>query len=325
MFKGGNEMKHPEVSSIGIIGAGLIGGSLTVLTTGHGYKTVCVVRRPEMIPVYKEKYDTCFSQIIAQGLMPANQREICEKYLHYAEDISALKDCEIIFECVYEDLELKHEIYAKIEELCPNVRTVCSVSSSFTADMLTEKATILKDKLIVAHPFNPPHMVLFFEICAGAETDSGVPAFAKEVLDTLNRKTVILKKPAPGFIGNRLQAALWREALYLVESGICDARDVDTSLKYSFCPRYTSIGIFEHKDMGGLLLNQTVSNTIFPTLSNIDKAPQAITDRVERGDIGYRAESMKGFYDWNDVDMDAYLDRVNAPYWSHLDWDLPEE
>jgi len=318
-------MKHPEVSAIGIIGNGLIGGSMTVLTTGHGYKTICVTRRPEMIPVYKENYNKYFAKIIAQCLMPENQREICEKYLDYTTDIAMLKECEIIFECVYEDLELKHDIYSKIEELCPDVRAVCSVTSSFTADMLVEKSTTLKSKLIVTHPFNPAHMIPFFEICNAAETDPAIPQFAKEVLESLNRKPVILKKAAPGFIGNRLQSALWREALYLVESGICDARDVDLCLNYSWCPRYTSIGIYEHHDMSSLLLNKMVSDTIFPTLSNIDRTPQSITDRIALGETGPRSDSKKGFYDWNDVDMDAYQDRVNAPYWHFMDWDLPKE
>ena len=318
-------MKHPNVNAIGIIGMGMIGDSLSVLTTGHGYKTVCAVRRPEMIPEYKKAYDNYFSMMTDKGLMPTNQREICEKYLSFTTDFEELKECELIFECVQENLELKYEIYAKLEEICPDVRAVCSVSSSFMADTLCEKAGKLKDRIIVTHPFHPAHLVPFFEICAGSDTDPDVPIFAKEALETLDRKPVILKKPAPGFIGNRLQFALWREALNLVDSGICDMRDVDTCLNYSWCPRYTSIGMYEHFDSGDLRLNIVTCDTVFPTLSNIDKAPPAITDRIARGDTGQRAESKTGFYDWNGVDMDAYKERVLAPYLRFVNWDLPEE
>ena len=139
-------------------------------------------------------------------------------------------------------------------------------------------------------------MVPFFELCGGAATKEGVLEFAKEVLESLDRKPVILKKPAPGFIGNRLQFALWREALNLVESGICDPRDVDTCLNYSFCPRYTSIGMFEHFDNGDLRLNIVTCNTVFPTLSNIDKGASRHHRQDRRGDTGARAES-RGFYD----------------------------
>jgi len=318
-------MKLDSVKHIGIIGLGMIGDSMAVLTTGHGYKTTCVARRAEMIPEYKKTYDNYFRQMIDQGLMPENQTAICEKYLKYTLDMAEIADCEIIFECVTEKLELKYDILAQIEATCPNVRAICSVSSSFTPDMMAEKMTKYKDRLIVTHPFNPAHMVPFFELCGGKDTAPGVLEFAKEVLESLDRKPVILKKPTPGFIGNRLQFALWREALNLVESGICEPRDVDTCLNYSFCPRYTSIGMYEHFDNGGLNLNIMTCNTVFPTLSNIDSAPAAITDRIARGDLGARAESKTGFYDWNGVDMKAYQERVNAPYWKFINWDFPKE
>ena len=316
-------MKLDSVKHIGIIGLGMIGDSMAVLTTGHGYKTTCVARRAEMIPEYKKTYDSYFRQLIDHGLMPENQTAICEKYLKYTLDFDEIADCEVIFECINEKIELKYDILAKIEDKCPNVRAICSVSSTLTPAMMSEKMTKYKDRLVVTHPFNPAHMVPFFECCGCDDTAPGVFDFVKELLESLDRKPVFLKKPTPGFIGNRLQFALWREALSLVEQGICDPRDIDTCLNYSFCPRYTSIGIYEHFDNGGLHLNLAGCNGNFPHLSNITSAPAAVTDRIERGDTGARAESKKGFYDWNGVDMAAYQERVNAPYWKFFNWDLP--
>ena len=318
-------MKLNHVRHIGIIGMGMIGDSMAVLTTGHGYRTTCVVRRPEKISEYEKSYRDYFGQLIKHGLMPENQFDICRKYLSFTTDYAALADCDVIFECVTEDIDLKHEIFARLEATCTVVRAVCSVSSSFVPDILAEKATKLKDRIIVTHPFNPAHIVPYFELCGGASTAPGTLEFAHELLESLDRKPVILKKPAPGFIGNRLQFALWREALNLIESGICDPKDVDTCLNYSFCPRYTSIGIFEHFDSGGLKLNISTCNAVFPTLSNIDKAPAAITDRIARGDLGLPSASRVGFYDWNGIDMEAYRERVSAPYLKFVKWDLPEE
>ncbi|MCL2365739.1 MAG: 3-hydroxyacyl-CoA dehydrogenase family protein [Oscillospiraceae bacterium] len=318
-------MKLDGVTHVGIIGLGMIGDSMAVLTTGHGYKTTCICRRPEMIPEYKKTYDNYFAQLIAQGLMPENQLSICEKYLSYTTDYSAISDCEVIFECVNENLELKFDILKKIEDHCHNVKAICSVSSTITPDEMGQKMTKYKDRLIVTHPFNPAHMVPFFECCGGDHTDPKVLDFAVDFLSAMGRKPVVLKKATPGFIGNRLQFALWREALNLVESGICEPRDVDTCLNYSFCPRYTSIGIYEHFDNGGMILNQAGCNGTFPHLSNISSAPPYVTDRIARGDLGARSENKKGFYDWNGVDMKAYQERVNAPYWRFVDWDLPTE
>jgi 3-hydroxybutyryl-CoA dehydrogenase len=316
-------VKLDGVKHIGILGAGMIGDSLAVLTTGHGYRTTVVVRRAEMIAEYRKTYTEYFRQMIDQGLMPGNQGTICERYLAYTADLADLADADVIFECVPEVLDLKHDIYSRIEAQCPRVRAICSVSSSFVPDCLSERATTCKDRIIVTHPFNPAHMVPFFELCGGAATDPAVLEFAKDLLVSLDRRPVILKKPAPGFIGNRLQFALWREALNLVESGIADPRDIDTCLNYSFCPRYTSIGIFEHFDNGDLTLNMRTCDIVFPTLSAMSEAPPAIKDRVARGDLG--AKTGVGFYDWRDADMEAYQKRVNAPYWRFIDWDLPTE
>lgn len=318
-------MKLDNVQCIGIIGNGMIGDSISVLTTGHGYRTVCKVRNPAKIPVYEAAYKQYFDQMIAEGVMPPEQYDICKKYLSYTEDMADLADCDVIFECVFEDIDLKHGIYADIEASCPKVKSICSVSSTIIADKLAEKATKYKDRIIVTHPFNPAHMVPFFELCGGNDTSAEAMDFTVALLESLDRKPVVLKKPTPGFIGNRLQFALWREALSLVEQGVCEPRDVDTCLNYSFCPRYTSIGIYEHFDNGGLLLNQAGCNGTFPALSNITEAPAYVTDRIARGDLGARSENKIGFYDWNGVDMDAYHARVNAPYWKFINWDMPTE
>jgi 3-hydroxybutyryl-CoA dehydrogenase len=139
-------MKLDSVNHIGVIGAGMIGDSLAVLGTGHGYRTTLVVRRPEMIPEYKKTYDEYFRQMIEQGLMPANQLAVCEKYLKYTTDYNDLADCEVIFECVPEVIDLKYEIYTRIEETCPNIKAICSVSSSLVPDRLAERAEKYKDR-----------------------------------------------------------------------------------------------------------------------------------------------------------------------------------
>ena len=316
-------MKLSDVTSIGIIGAGIIGDSMAVLTTEHGYPTVCLVRSAEKIPGYQETYRNYFRQMSEQGLMPPEQGDICQRYLTYTLDCADLAGCQVIFECIAEDLEQKQALYRRIEDCCPDVRAICSVSSTFVADRLAAGCRRYGDRLVVTHPFNPAHMVPYFEVCGGSATDPAVLNFVRALLLSLDRRPVFLKKPTPGFIGNRLQFALWREALSLVEQGIADPEDIDTCLMYSFCPRYTSIGIFEHFDNGGLPLNETGCNNIFPHLSNITAAPPAVTDRIARGDLGQKTGV--GFYDWRGADMEAYYRRVNAPYWRFVDWDLPTE
>ncbi|MBP1736342.1 MAG: 3-hydroxyacyl-CoA dehydrogenase [Oscillospiraceae bacterium] len=316
-------MKVNRVKHIGIIGTGMIATSMAVLTTGHGYKTTMFAVNDDLAAASKKTFEDFYAQLVEKKLMTAGQSEICGKYLNYTQDYKGMADADIIFECVVEVLDVKHAVYSEIETNCPNVKAICSVSSALVADKLAEGMGKYKDRIIVTHPFNPPHMVPYFELAAGAETADGVVEFAKSVLEALDRKPVVLKKSAPGFIGNRLQFALWREALYIVENGIADPKDIDTCLMYSFCPRYTSIGMFDHFDNGGLDLNINVCKTLFPDLSDTKEVPKAITDRISRGDLGQKTGV--GFYDWRNVDMDAYREKVSAPYWNFFNWELPTE
>ena len=319
-------MKMDGVTHIGVIGNGMIGDSMTVLTTGHGYPTISVVRSTEKIGVYKAKYDEYYRQMIDRGILTEDRFRVCESYLSYTDDYAQLADCEVIFECVTENLDLKHEVYARIEANCPKVKAICSVSSSYLPDKLGEKMTRYADRVVVTHPFNPAHMVPYFEICGGSKTAPGLCQWVKDFLTTLDRKPAILKKPNPGFIGNYLQFALWAAALKLVEDGVCDPKDVDTCLNYSFCPRYTSIGIFDHFDNGGYKLNITTCDSVFPILPRWDGAPASIREKAESEDAwGARSPTKRGFYDWNGVDMQAYSERVNAPYWDFCRWDFPTD
>ena len=316
-------MKLDTVQHIGIVGTGMIATSLAVLTTGHGYRTTLLALDGELAKQSRAEYDAFFQQFVAKNIITAKQAEICARYLQYTTDYADLSDTNVVFECVLEELDVKHAVYRELEAHCPRLQAICSVSSAIVVDELAKKAGKYKDRIIVTHPFYPPHLVPYFELATGADTDAGVVTLATSLLESLDRKPVVLKKSAPGFIGNRLQFALWREALYIVENGIADPRDIDTCLMYSFCPRYTSIGIFEHFDNGGMQLNYNTCKALFPNLSDTKEVPKAITDKIAEGKLGQKAG--EGFYDWRQMDMPAYRDRVSAPYLAMINWDLPEE
>lgn len=316
-------MKKPV---IGIIGVGMIGNSTAVLTTMHGCRTICYARSEHKIPQYRAGFDRMYREMITQGILTEEQAAVCGTYLEYASSYEGLQDCDVIFEAIAEDLEQKKECYGNLERCCPNLKLIASCSSSILADDLAGAADKYADRIIVAHPFFPVHMIPYFELCIAAKTAEEVVQYAMDVLKSLDRKPVLLKKPNPGFIGNYLQFALWAAALKLVEDGICEPEDIDTCLNYSFCPRYTSIGIFQHFDNGGYMLNRATCDNVFPRLPRYDAAPPMIVEKAESPDCwGARAPGKKGFYDWNDVDMVAYQQKVNAPYWRFIDWDLPDE
>ena len=314
-----------DARTIGIVGTGMIASSMAVLAGGHGFKAVLFARSQRSVERCSGVVENYYDQFVEKKLMTEQQAEICKTYISYSFDYAGLKDAEIVFESVAEKADVKYEVYKQIEENCPFVKAICSVSSSIVPDVLAEGAEKYSDRIVVTHPFNPPHLVPYFELCGSAKTADGVMDYVKALLTELDRKPVELKKPTPGFIGNRLQFALWREALALVEEGICDPEDVDTCLEYSFCPRYTSIGIFEHFDSGGLELNASTCRNTWPILSAKTDIPDFMKKLMEEGKMGAKCGQKQGFYDWNGVDMKAYSERVSKPYWDMVNWTYPEE
>ena len=316
-------MSNVKEKKIAVIGTGMIGTSLAVLFTGHGFRTTLYVLNDELEKKSKEQYRVHFSEFVNRGFMTEAQVDICEGYLSYTQDYKEIADADIVFECVFEDLEVKHSVYALLDQYMEHPEAIISTTSALSVEDLIKGADKYKDRIIVAHPFFPPHLVPFFEVVKSGVTADGVTEACVEVLEAADREVVVLKKNAPGFIANRLQHALFREAINIVEQGIADARDVDKAAKYSFMPRYTSIGLFEHLDNSGVDLNYNIENYLFKDLSRADKAPKLICDLMEKKEYGVK--SGKGVYDWSDVDMDDFRERISAPYWSYFNWELPEK
>ena len=309
---------------IGIVGMGMIGNTTAVLSTSHGFKTIVYVRDPHKVDSCMAEFDRFYQQMVDQQVMTTEQVAHARTYLRIAHSYEELAACTFIFEAILETPQAKWDCFRELERCCPNVQAIASCSSSIQPDVLAEATPDLADRILVAHPFFPVHMVPYMELCMGSRTSSETVEYTHAVLDALHRKPSVLKKSNPGFIGNYLQFALWAAALKLVEDGVCDPEDIDNCLKYSFCPRYTSIGIFEHFDTGGYQLNATTCDNVFPALPRYDGAPGIVREKAESADAwGSKSPTKQGFYDWNDVDLVAYGQRVNAPYWRFISWEFP--
>ncbi|MBR3641266.1 MAG: 3-hydroxyacyl-CoA dehydrogenase family protein, partial [Oscillibacter sp.] len=233
---------------VAVIGKGMIGISLAVLFTGNGYRTRVLAKNAE---VGLEKYRTYYRDLISQGLVTEKQAAACERRLSFTEDYADLAECEVAFECVTEKLEVKYEVYGKLEASCPRLKAIASTTSAISPVDLA-KGVKQPERVMVAHPYNPPHMVPCVELVKNDFTAQSAIDAVVEILEACGREVCRMNKPAPGFIANRLQHALYREAVYMVEQGICAPEDIDKCIRSSWGPRYTSIGLFDHFDYAGL-------------------------------------------------------------------------
>ncbi|MZQ98990.1 MAG: hypothetical protein GT601_15085 [Acidaminobacter sp.] len=314
-------MKFKPTEHITIIGTGMIGASLAALFTGNGFQTTMLAIDEKTASDGKARYDDSFRDLINKKLVTEKQYEASSKLLNFSLDYADVAETDFIFECVVERIEIKHEVYKKIEQHCKRFKAIASSTSAISADDLAAGLQD-KEKLLVAHPWNPPHLVPCVELVKSQYTSDEAASYLYEILESVGRKVVMMKKGAPGFIGNRLQHALYREAVHMVEQGIATPEDIDKTLKYSFVPRYTSIGIFEHFDYAGLDMIVSIDDYLFPDLSNADRTQDYIRSRYEAGNLGQKTGL--GVYDWSNVDMEDFRERAAKPYYSFFNWNLPE-
>lgn len=304
---------------VAIIGKGMIGMSLAVLFTGNGIPTVVLAKNSE---VGLEKYRTYYRDLITQGLVTEKQATACEKLLSFTEDYADLSDINVVIECVTEKLEVKYGVYQQIEAHCPHLKAIASTTSAISPADLAKGMT-QSEKIMVAHPYNPPHLVPCVELVKNDFTAQESLDAVTELLEYCGREVCKMNKPAPGFIANRLQHALYREAVYMVEQGICQPEDIDKCIRSSWGPRYTSIGLFDHFDYAGLDLIANIETYLYPDLCDTKTVHPSLQERLDRGDLGYKTGV--GYYDWRDRDMDEFRKKTCAPYLQFFNWKLPEK
>ena len=316
-------LKLEDVRKIAVVGAGMIGASLAALFTGNGYNTVMLAPNDVEKEGGRARYRANFDDLIKCGLVTRKQADSCEKLLKITIGYSELEDADFVFECVFEDKSVKRGVYAEIERRCQKARGISSSSSAMDTDMLCDGFSDPRFKALfaVAHPWNPPHLVPCVEVVKGTHTSDEALAFICGILESCGRAPVVIRKSVAGFVANRLQHALYREAAYMVEQGIASPKDIDRALQTSFVPRYTAIGIFEHFDYAGLDMVLSIEKTLYPDLCRQTEPHRLVSEAVGRGELGCKTQ--KGVLDWSEFDIDAFRKRAAEPYLKFFNWSLP--
>ncbi len=220
---------------------------------------------------------------------------------------TAVADAEFVFEAAPEKLALKQAIFAEVEKHAPQTAILASNTSVMPiTDIMANLEH--KGRAIGTHWWNPPHMIPLVEVVSTEWTEDAVADQMMELLDDAGKTPVRVQKDVPGFIGNRLQHALWREAVSLVENGICDAEAVDTVIKSSFGRRLTVLGPLENADLVGTDLTLDIhENVLFDLESRRGPSPY-LAKLVEEGRLGMKTG--EGFRVWTKEEADQLRGRV---------------
>ena len=218
-----------------ILGGGSIGASWAALFVQHGFDTR--IWDPKLEAAHLAKR---VSTYLEEMPTPACNRGTLTVA---PTSVAAVGAARFVQECGPEDLALKEALFTEISPALQSGSVVASSTSTFMPTQIQTRCTFA-ERLLVGHPFNPPHVVPLVEVVCGLRTSPETLASALEVYETLQRRVIVLKSERPGHLANRLQAALWREAIDAVASGLATVEDVDAALTFALGARWALMGPF---------------------------------------------------------------------------------
>ena len=303
-------MKLENIRKIGIAGAGTMGSGMAQIFARKGYNVVVTDLKEEFLENSKRLVSIFNSSLIEEGLMTESEAENTVKNIEYFTDNQVFSDCDIIIEAIIEKMDIKQDFWKEIEEIAKPDAIFASNTSGLSITGISKK---LKNKGRFAgmHFWNPPHIIPLVELIKGEETEDETIDILFELAKKIDKEPVVVKKDAPGFIGNRIQFAVFREALNIVEQGIADIEDVDRAMKYGPGFRYPIIGPLQTADLGGLDTFYFISSYLFNELSDVKEPQDILKNLIDKNQLG--TKSKKGFYDYSngkDEETIKYRDKM---------------
>lgn len=299
------------IDTVAIVGAGMMGTGLAAEYAASGHRVTIFARSDERAARARERTFGALDSLAAAGVLRADAMPAARDRVRTATTLeTAVAEADMVVESIPENLELKREMFATLEECCPPTTIFATNTSGIP---ITQIATGLAhpERMLGTHYLNPPHLMPPVEVIPGEATDPAIVTRVKANLVAMGKSPVIVGKEVEGFLWNRLQYAILREACYIVEQGIATMEEVDMVMRQGLARRWSIVGgPFTSLDLGGIGTTALVGEYLFPALSNATTVPPTIANPVAAGRTG--AERGAGFYDWPAERLKKTLEYRNA-------------
>ena len=282
---------------VAVIGAGMMGHGLAQIFAACGHQVTLSDTSVEILARAVENVRENMMFLSDHGFGRKEDIDSITARIHTTTSLKeAASDALFIIEAVSENLGLKQKIFHEIETYCPRETILASNTSVISITEIAEK-TKWKNRVVGTHFWFPPYLMPLVEVVKGRETSDETMDLTHTFLKKAGKHPIKCLKDVPGFVANRLQHALWREAISIVENGIADAATVDEAIKHSFGIRLSVLGPLENADMAGLDLTLQIHNYILKHIENSPEPSLLLRGKVQAGDLGMK--SSKGFHNWD--------------------------
>ena len=283
--------------TVAVIGAGDMGHGFATLFAVKGQSVTLVDHRQSNLDDAAERIREVVSFLAEEGEADRDPDAVVDD-TEFTTDLAAgVADADLVLESVPEDLSVKRDTYREVAEHAPDTAVLASNTSGIP---ITDIAAAVPDhagRVVGCHWWYPPYLLPSVEVVRGEETTDETVGRVRDFLDAVDRKPVMVKRDIPGFVWNRIQMAIFRESLHLVEEGVTSFEDIDRAIRDGYALRTAAIGPFETMDIAGLDLVRTVLGNLSPHLCDDDEASPLFEEYLEKGRGGIHDGA--GFYDYD--------------------------
>jgi len=303
-------MHKRAIRTIGVLGAGLMGHGIAQVFAAGGYQVRIYDLDERVLAAVPQRIQNNFRVLIELGLAPLEAPNRCLDRITLCQDLTtAVSGADLVVEAVAENRTVKVQVFQEVERHASPEAILCTNTSAISISQIALSLQF-RARFLGTHFWNPPHVVPCVEVIKGQETSEEIFETVVELMREIGKEPVRVFKDVPGFLGNRLQHAMWREAIALVADGIANPEDIDKVVKFGFGLRCALLGPLETADLAGLDLTQAVHQYLFPFL-NADTAPSPLLqDLVTRGHLGVKTGG--GFHEWPKEKVERIIQQRDA-------------
>lgn len=298
-----------EIKEILIVGGGMMGKNIAFVMTAAPSFNVTVYDLYPTDVVGGIRNNT--RQLVDKGILSVEELEERLSRIQFTTDIDSplLSKADFVIEAVFEDMDIKQNTFVLLEERCRTDTYFCTNSSVMSPSEISAKLAY-RERFVGTHFWNPGHLIPLVEVIKTDATADGVAETVMDVLSSVGKKPCLCKKDVPGFIANRLQHALWREAISIVENDIADAETVDIAIKNSFGLRLPQLSALENSDMVGTQLTYNIHSYLLPYLEDGHSPSPLLQKMLDEGKLGFK--SGEGFKKWTPKQVQECNENLNS-------------
>lgn len=290
-------MRLEDIKKTAMIGAGTMGAGFGATFSLAGYECWLYDIAQKQLDLGRDRIAKAMALFIEEELITPDQAETATKLIHYTTDLKeALDGAQFLLEAVPEIMDLKKKLYPELEALIADDAIMATNTSGLS---ITEIASACSkpERVVGMHWFNPPEMVPLVEVTKGEKTDPAAAQLVYDMVEKVGHVPIMLKKEAPGFVANRMQMALFREALHIMSEGIADPEDIDRAVSAGIGIRWSWAGPMELADLGGLDTWGYVSGYMWKMISNASELPDFYKNLLDQGNLGLKTG--QGFFEYD--------------------------